>query len=95
MSTRIAVARLWHEGNSFTPILTRLADFERREWRKGADVADFGLHGILRALGRAETERAIALAKNFKNEMPRASAILTIVGTVLEKPASQSVGTLQ
>jgi microcystin degradation protein MlrC len=41
MSTRIAVARLWHEGNSFTPVLTRLADFERREWRKGAEVAQF------------------------------------------------------
>ncbi|TMH70069.1 MAG: M81 family metallopeptidase [Betaproteobacteria bacterium] len=41
MSTRIAVARLWHEGNSFTPVLTRLADFERREWRKGEDVAKF------------------------------------------------------
>jgi hypothetical protein len=62
---------------------------------RGADVADFGLHGILRAFGRAEIERAIALAKNFKNETPRAMAILTIVGTVLEKPASQSVGTLQ
>jgi microcystin degradation protein MlrC len=41
MSTRIAVARLWHEGNSFTPVLTRLANFERREWRKGEDVAKF------------------------------------------------------
>jgi len=41
MSTRIAVARLWHEGNSFTPVLTRLADFERREWCKGEDVAKF------------------------------------------------------
>jgi microcystin degradation protein MlrC len=41
MSTRIAVARLWHEGNSFTPILTRLADFERREWRYGEYVSDF------------------------------------------------------
>src|SRR5258708_25610736 len=41
MSPRIAVARLWHEGNSFTPVLTRLADFERREWRKGEEVAKF------------------------------------------------------
>src|SRR5438067_10749427 len=41
MSTRIAIARLWHEGNSFTPVPTRLADFERREWRKGEDVAKF------------------------------------------------------
>src|SRR2546425_3029590 len=39
MSTRIAIARLWHEGNSFTPVLARVADSERREWRKGEDVA--------------------------------------------------------
>lgn len=38
---RIAVARLWHEGNSFTPVLTRLADFRRREWCEGADAVKF------------------------------------------------------
>jgi len=32
---RLAVARLWHEGNSFTPLPTVLADFERREWFEG------------------------------------------------------------
>jgi microcystin degradation protein MlrC len=41
MPSRIAIARLWHEGNSFTPVLTRLADFQRREWRKGDEVAEF------------------------------------------------------
>lgn len=34
---RLAVARLWHEGNSFTPFSTTLADFERREWFVGAE----------------------------------------------------------
>ncbi|MCW0232175.1 MAG: M81 family metallopeptidase [Ferrovibrio sp.] len=34
---RLAVARLWHEGNSFSPLPTTLADFERREWFEGAD----------------------------------------------------------
>jgi microcystin degradation protein MlrC len=38
---RVAVARLWHEGNSFTPVLTRLADFHQREWAEGAGAADF------------------------------------------------------
>jgi len=38
---RIAVARLWHEGNSFTPVRTRLADFRRREWHTGPAVAGF------------------------------------------------------
>lgn len=32
---RLAVARLWHEGNSFTPLPTTLADFARREWFEG------------------------------------------------------------
>jgi microcystin degradation protein MlrC len=32
---RLAVARLWHEGNSFSPVPTRLADFQRREWCEG------------------------------------------------------------
>jgi microcystin degradation protein MlrC len=41
MPSRIAVARLWHEGNSFTPVLTRLADFRRREWTSGAAAAEF------------------------------------------------------
>src|SRR4051812_3817854 len=41
MPSRIAVARLWHEGNSFTPVLTRLADFRRREWHAGAAAAAF------------------------------------------------------
>lgn len=31
----LAVARLWHEGNSFTPLPTTLPDFERREWFEG------------------------------------------------------------
>jgi microcystin degradation protein MlrC len=38
MPARIAVARLWHEGNSFTPIRTRLADFRSREWAAGEEV---------------------------------------------------------
>jgi microcystin degradation protein MlrC len=32
---RLAVARLWHEGNSFSPVPTLLADFRRREWYEG------------------------------------------------------------
>src|SRR5438128_1953592 len=38
MTIRVAVARLWHEGNSFTPVLTRLADFQQREWAEGISV---------------------------------------------------------
>ncbi|MDR6759262.1 microcystin degradation protein MlrC [Mycoplana sp. BE70] len=38
---RIAVARLWHEAHSFTPVQTRLADFRRKEWQQGPATADF------------------------------------------------------
>lgn len=38
---KIAVARLWHEAHSFTPVQTRLADFRRKEWQQGAATADF------------------------------------------------------
>ena len=41
MQQRIAIARLWHEGNSFTPVPTRLADFRQREWAEGASVPEF------------------------------------------------------
>ena len=38
MQSRIAVARLWHEGNSFTPVRTTLAEFRSREWAAGGEV---------------------------------------------------------
>src|SRR5437899_11376501 len=41
MGSRIAIARLWHEGNSFTPVATRLADFRQREWHTGGAAAEF------------------------------------------------------
>lgn len=41
MPARIAVARLWHEGNSFSPVRTRLADFRQREWFEGPAAMDF------------------------------------------------------
>ncbi|MBV9188965.1 MAG: M81 family metallopeptidase, partial [Betaproteobacteria bacterium] len=52
MSHRIAVARLWHEGNSFTPVHTRLADFRQREWSNGADAEAF-YRGTRTELGAA------------------------------------------
>jgi microcystin degradation protein MlrC len=38
---RLAAARLWHEGNSFTPVPTTLEDFEAREWTRGAEALAF------------------------------------------------------
>lgn len=47
---RLGVARLWYEGNAFCPIPATRRDFERREWRKGADA--------LQAARNTETELA-------------------------------------
>ncbi len=38
---RLAIARLSHEGNSFSPLRTGQADFERREWVAGAAARAF------------------------------------------------------
>jgi microcystin degradation protein MlrC len=37
---RVAVARLWFEGNRFSPSTTGFDDFVRREWRAGAEALD-------------------------------------------------------
>ncbi|MCA0921548.1 M81 family metallopeptidase [Pseudooceanicola nanhaiensis] len=37
---RIAVARIWHEANSFNPVKTTLEDFQRREWTKGPEALE-------------------------------------------------------
>ena len=41
---RIAVARLWFEGNSFCPRLTTMADFYSREWHDATTAPDFYRH---------------------------------------------------
>lgn len=56
---------------------------------------DLSLRVILRAFAKEELERSIELAKSFKNEKPRAVAILTIAEAALEKPVSRTVGSLQ
>jgi hypothetical protein len=61
---------------------------------RSVNVEDMGLGVILRALAKVELERSIELAKSFKNEKPRAAAILTIAAIALEKPVSRSVGSL-
>jgi microcystin degradation protein MlrC len=38
---KLAVARLWYEGNSFSPIATRLSVFEAREFFRGDAAKDF------------------------------------------------------
>ncbi|MGB3068821.1 MAG: M81 family metallopeptidase [Ottowia sp.] len=35
---RLAVARFWYEGNAFCPVPCTQQDFDRREWRAGADA---------------------------------------------------------
>jgi microcystin degradation protein MlrC len=41
MKKRLAVARLWHEGNSFSPLRTGPEDFRAREWVESSQVPQF------------------------------------------------------
>ncbi len=48
---RLAVARLWYEGNAFSPVLADGAAFERREWLRGeAALAATASESELRAV---------------------------------------------
>ena len=38
---RLAIARLWHEGNSFSPVITELEQFHQREWQQGEAALAF------------------------------------------------------
>ena len=42
MSTvrRLAIARLWHEANAFSPLTTRLDLFRQREWQAGPEARE-------------------------------------------------------
>jgi len=46
---------------------------------------DFGLSGVLRSLTKDDLYRSIDLAKSFKNDAPRATAILAIANAMLKK----------
>jgi hypothetical protein len=47
--------------------------------------ADFGLSGVLRSLAKDDLYRSIDLAKAFKNDAPRAIAILAVASSLLER----------
>jgi hypothetical protein len=47
--------------------------------------AEFGLSGVLRSLAADDLYRAIDLAKSFKDDGPRAVAVLAIAGSLLRK----------
>jgi hypothetical protein len=50
--------------------------------------ADFGLSGVLRSLAKDDLYRSIDLAKSFKNDAPRAVAVLAIASSLLETDKS-------
>jgi microcystin degradation protein MlrC len=52
MPKRLAIARVSHEGNSFSPVLTGLREFERREWVSGEAACAF-YRGTRSELGAA------------------------------------------
>src|SRR6185369_6189858 len=47
--------------------------------------AEFGLSGVLRFLAKDDLYRSIDVAKSFKNDAPRAVAILAIASSLLQK----------
>jgi hypothetical protein len=51
----------------------------------GITAEDFALAGVLHLLAKDDLYRSIDLAKDFKNDAPRATALLIIAGSVLEK----------
>jgi hypothetical protein len=46
---------------------------------------DFGLVGVIHLLTREDLYRSIDLPKSFKNDAPRATAVLAVASAVLEK----------
>ena len=48
--------------------------------------ADYGLTGVMRSLARDDLYRSIDVAKSFKNDGPRAMAVLAIASSLLQKP---------
>jgi hypothetical protein len=54
---------------------------------KSIDIraTDFSLHGLFHALAEIDLNRTADLAKSFKNPAPRATAILSVAGAVLNK----------
>ena len=59
---------------------------------RNVNADDFGLRVIFRVLAKDELDRSLELAKSFKNEKPRAAAILTVAAAVLEKPGVRAAG---
>lgn len=55
----------------------------------GIDGSEFSLPKVIRLLAKEDLIRATDLAKSFKNDAPRAVAILAIAGSVFEKPEAQ------
>ena len=47
--------------------------------------SDFGLSGVLRPLAKDDLYRSIDLAKAFKNDAPRATAVLAVASSILGK----------
>jgi len=52
MTHRLAIARLWYEASSFTPVPTSLAQFQNREWCTGDEATAF-YRGTRTELGAA------------------------------------------
>ncbi len=68
---KLAIARLWYEANSFSPVTARIADFRAREWLRGSEVASFHA-GTSTELGGAVS--FLAANPNWEGEFLRCAA---------------------
>ncbi|MFQ5786107.1 MAG: M81 family metallopeptidase [Alphaproteobacteria bacterium] len=70
---RLAIARLWHEGNSFSPALAHADDFRAREWVAGEAASAF-YRGTATELGAAVD--FLAARSDWRAEFLRCAAAM-------------------
>jgi hypothetical protein len=64
-------------------VLTLTVNGKSHALRKTEPISDFDIDGIFREVARQDFERAVQLARGFKDEAPRANATLAICRAVL------------
>lgn len=69
-------------------VLTLKVTTKNQVWRKNDAVADFDIEGVFREAANNDFERALELARGFRDEAPRATATITICRSVLNDKKS-------
>jgi hypothetical protein len=69
-------------------VLTLKVTTKSQVWKKNDAVADFDIEGVFREAANTDFERALELARGFRDEAPRATATITICRSVLNEKKS-------